>query len=247
MGGSNPDLLALRLGTFLRRSFAAGDGSLSEGRYVELGGQLALNPAYAQASLQLEFVPLAPLRLRLSYDVFAYQGRAGALLSFADPGASFGRRARDALDGEEVRAWGQRVLLQPTLRLRLGPLLLINETDLAAYLLPEGPYVLEQEYDTLLESDFDLLLANRARALYELWDGPGEATLLCGPQYEVVHARSASLTRQRVGGLLYFVPCERLGRLRRPRLYVWGGATLQDPSRAGEGFVVVGIGFDLSP
>ena len=80
--------------------------------------------------------------------------------------------------------------------------------------------------------------------LAQVWKSD-DATLLLGVQYEIVHAFKSGRTRQRIGLLAYFVPVDTLGPLDRPRIYVWTGWNIQDRNRDGEGFLIVGIGFDL--
>jgi hypothetical protein len=247
VAGHNPPALSSIFSGFLRYTYERSeDDPLFEELYLQVGASIEPNPAWTQASIQLEAVPLAPFRLRLRYDVYAFYGSSGALLSFPDADAPFGRRARDALDGEEEAGMGQRVLFQPTLRLKLGPVVVANQCNLAYYFLPgKGPYLLELEWDTLLKEDADGLVANRSSILFELWDGDGEASLLLGPQYEVVRSFQAGVTRQRVGGLLYFIPVEELGPVEIPWIWVWAGYTLQDRNRRDEGFVLAGVGFDF--
>jgi hypothetical protein len=148
------------------------------------------------------------------------------------------------MEGQEESAWGRRVLLQPTLYAKAGPVIISNQTDLAYYRFSgNGPYFLDWEYDTLLK-DGDSVVANRTQFLFKPWKRGQEAMLLVGPYYEVTHARDADLTRQRLGGVLYWVPADKLGPFDRPRIYSQLGVNLRDRNRDGEVFFTIGVGFD---
>ncbi len=157
----------------------------------------------------------------------------------------FGDAAIAARAGEARAAIGGRGMIQPTLRAKLGPVIVRNQTDVAHYrFAAAGPFFYEWEYDTLLARS-DVLVADRIQVMIEAWKRGSEAMLLVGPVYDVTHAFAAALTRQRLGLALYWVPVEAWGRVRRPRIYGQGGANLEDPNRRGEPFFVVGIGNDF--
>jgi hypothetical protein len=212
--------------------------------YLQAGTMLGVNPAYAQASVYGEWMPAIFAQLRLQYDLYGFFGANGALLSFPSARSPFGDREIDALKGHEESGIGHRLFLQPTLRGKIGPLYLRNQTDIAYYRFDaRGPFFFEREYDTLLK-DGDFLLANRTHALFELWKGKTDQILLAGPFYEVTHAADAGLTRQRIGLGVYWVPVDRLWSLSRPRFYAEVGYNAHDRNRNHEPFAVFGVGFD---
>jgi hypothetical protein len=222
-----------------------GDGPLAKGRYGQLGLSLGASPAYAQGSVAAEWVPLAPIQLRLEYDALGYLGAYGALLRFPSRASRFGQEELDGRAGSERTGLGHRVLFSPVLRARLGVFMLRSQTDLA-WCSPSGArgWYYDSEYDTLLAAS-DGLAANRTAVLAELWSGPAGATLLAGPMYDVTRAMSAGITRQRVGALAYL---ERQGAalgLDRLRLYALAGVNLSDRNRQGDPFAVLGVGADL--
>jgi len=244
VGAANPDGAMLVLGAYRRwiREFDKVHGIPSA--YLQGGAMLGVNPAYVQASVYGEWMPAIFAQLRLQYDLYGFFGSNGALLSFPSAEARFGDREIDALNGQEESSLGHRILLQPTLRAKAGPLIFRNQTDVAYYRFDgRGPYFFEREYDTLLK-DGDFLIANRTHVLYEAWKGKGDEMLLAGPFYEVTHAADAKLTRQRIGAALYWVPKERVWSLSRPRLYAEIGFNVQDRNRDDEVFAIFGVGFD---
>jgi len=244
VGVVNPDGAAVVVGIFRRWISEYDRIHAIPSSYLQAGTMLALNPAYAQGSLYGEWMPFIWAQLRLQYDLYGFFGENGALLSFPSADSAFGDDQIEALEGQEESALGHRILFQPTLRAKFGRLYVRNQTDLAYYRFDaRGPYVFEREYDTLLK-DGDVLVANRSHALLELWKGPAEQILLAGPFYEVTHAADAGITRQRVGGALYWVPRDNLWFLNRPRVFAEIGYNLQDRNRDDEAFAILGVGFD---
>lgn len=245
VGALNPDGAMVTFGGYRRWIHGFHPVHALPSSYLQAGGMLGINPAYTQVSLYGEWMPAIFAQLRLQYDLYGYFGSNGALLSFPSKDARFGDDEIDALKGQEESGLGHRILFQPTLRAKLGPVYLRNQTDVAYYRFDaRGPYFFEREYDTLLK-DGDLLLANRTHALLELWKGSGDSqVLLAGPFYDVTHALDAALTRQRVGAAVYWVPKERVWALSRPRFYAEAGYNLHDRNRGHEFFAVFGVGVD---
>ncbi len=240
-----PDGVMLTVGVLRHWDLEERESPLLRGRYVETGISAGANPAYAQGALFAEWVPVAPLQLRAQYDAYGFFGRSGALLRFPSATSRFGKAEIDAAAGSEEQGLGHRLLLSPTLRAQVGRIVLRSQTDLAWFALSSAPgWFYEMEYDTLLAKR-DFLIFNRSAFLVELWRGAGEATFLAGPAYEVTHAAKAGITRQRVEGVLFWSPADRLGVVQRPRLLAMGGVNLVDRNRRYQPFAVVGLGADL--
>lgn len=240
----NPNGVMLSVGGYRRRITEKDEKTGLTSSYLQGGFALGANPAYGQASVHIEWMPAIFATIRLQYDLYRFFGTNGALLSFPDANAKFGKDQINALSGKEESGFGHRIMVQPTVYARKGPVVVRNQTDLAYYRFDgKGPYFYEWEYDTLLKNG-DLLLDNRTALLYEGWKGRKDATLLVGPFYEITHATEADLTRQRIGGQLFWMPAESLWSLNRPRIYSQVGVNLQDRNRKGEMFVTVGFGFD---
>ncbi len=215
-------------------------------RYAQTGFGLGLNPAYAKGSFHAEFQPAIFFNLRLEYDLYSFFGTNGGLLSFPDADAKFGKHELEDLKGSEEKAIGHRGLIQPTFYAKAGPVLFINQTDLAYYRFNgDGPYFLDWEYDTLVQ-DGDYVMANRTQFLVPAWKGTGAAVLYAGPYYEITHAHDADLTRQRVGGQLYWVPTDSLWGMNKPRIYSRVGVNIQDPNRQGEMYLTLGFGVNFN-
>ena len=243
-GQVNPEGLMLFLGGY-RRWISDRDHEFGmPSSYLQTGAGLGISPAYAKAAAHVEWQPAVFASFRFEYDLYRFFGDFGALLSFPSGDVKFGKREVDALEGREEKAWGRRVLLQPTLYAKAGGVIIRNQTDIAYYRFDgKGPYFLDWEYDTLLK-DGDSVIANRTQFLAKVWEENGGA-LLMGPYYEITHARDADIRRQRAGGLIYWTPMNTVGSLERPRIYSQLGVNIQDRNRDDEIYLTVGLGFDF--
>ena len=240
-----PEGVQLNVGAVRRWSVPDVDSALLRGRYAELGVSAGSNPAYAQGAVWGEWVPVAPLQLRVQYDLYGFYGANGSLLRFPSASSPFGDAEIDALAGTERTGIGHRLMAVPVLRARLGPVVLRNQTELAWYRMSSEPgWYYEWEYDTLLASS-DLVVNDRLAAMVELWRGAGAATLLAGPAWELTHSAKADITRQRAEGVLFWSPADRLGPFARPRVIAVVGLNVQDRNREGDLFAILGAGADL--
>jgi len=243
VGRHNPAGVMLLGGLVLRQPFGYDEERKIDDSYLQAGADAGVNPAYAQASLHAEWMPVLPVVVRVQYDLFGFFGKNGAVLSFPNAQSDFGPDAIESQKGEEERALGHRFLFQPTLRAMVGPVLLRNQCDVAYYTLGgRGPYQYEWEYDTLL-ANRDLVLADRTSVLLQLWGGNGASALLVGPAHEVVHARETELTRHRVAVQGFLSMPAGFGWT--PRVYAQAGINLRDANRKGQPFLLAGVGSDI--
>jgi hypothetical protein len=244
IGAVNPEGLLLTGEVFRRWTTPGGDAGLPS-PYFQAGVGAGSSPAYGKASLHAEWMPHPALQLRAQYTLSRFYGTSGALLSFPSGDAAFGKEEVDALAETEEAGWGQRLLLRPILRLALGPLLLRNVTDFAYCRFDgSGPYFLDWEYGTLV-ADRSWIFSDSLQIFGKLWQGPGAAALYAGPYFEITHAESAGLAQARTGLAAAWTLRDRIGGLRRPRVYAQAGMHLRDPNREDELYVVVGAGFEL--
>ena len=242
---SNPDGLMVSLGGF-RRWIKGTDKDLGiPSSYLQTGFGLGTTPAYGQASVHAEWLAAVFANLRVQYDLYRFYGTNTSLLSFPSATASFGRADVDASKGKEEEGNGSRLLIRPTLYVKAGPVIIVNQTDLAYFhFTGKGPYYLEWTYETLLQ-DGDHVIQNRTNFLFPIVKSSGDTSLLAGPYYEIMHAAAADLRRQREGVMAYWVPWGAVGSLKRPRFYAQIGHYIEDRNRKGEYMAAFGMGFDL--
>ncbi len=215
--------------------------------YWQTGVGLAVSPSMSRASARFEWMPWLFLPLKLEYDYDRYFGRSWGLLSFPSARSSISDDAikQKSDRNEEVATDGLRILFQPTLQAKIGPVYLRNQTDLAYYFFSgKGPYFLDLEYYTLLK-DRDLLVSNETSMLFEIWKGSRNRILLAGPYYEVTRARDAEITQQKVGIAFSFTPWDTIGMLDKPYLQIKLGYYLEDPDRQQQVYLLIGMGFDI--
>ncbi len=204
------------------------------------GPEIALTPSFLRPSLSFEWMPFLFLTTRFEYDGYYYLGANGGMLSFSSAADAFGDRELRARKGTEDSGRGSRLLLQPTVQLRIGDIVLRNQSDIARYRFPgSGPFFHEQEYDTLLK-DGGLLFANRTQVLKEKTSG-GD-TLLFGPYFELVHAAVSDIVRRQIGILLYSERSRSTASADESHYFLQIGYNLRDRNREGEIFILIGTG-----
>jgi hypothetical protein len=245
-GALNPQGLRLSSGVYYRNVYNYSEKYDTASAYMQTGLGLSVSPAYGQASVHIEWMPLIFLSLRAQYDHFSFFGSYGSLLSFNSSKESFGDDITDSRNDEETGS-GQRFMFQPTLQAKFEKFVFRNQTDVAYYQFSgRGPYFLEQEFYTLMKSR-DRLISNRTQILYQAWHGRGDSsTLLVGPFYELTNTQKAEIAQKKIGGLMYWVPVDSVWGLDSPRIIFKSGYHIKDPDRQGEMFVVFDIGFDLN-
>ena len=244
-GQVNPEGLMLLFGGYHRWIRDMNNELNMPSSYLQAGATAGISPAYGKVAAHAEWMPAIFAKVRFEYDWYRFFGANGALLSFPSRDSKFGRNEVDALKGREETVNGERFLIRPTFYGKIGPVIISNRTDFAYYRLTgRGPYFLEWEYEILLKRR-DHVFNNRTDFLKNVWKGSGEASLLTGPYYELTHASGADLTRQRVGGVVFWIPQDTLWSFNRPRVYSQFGIYLQDPNRQGEPYFAIGAGFDF--
>jgi hypothetical protein len=243
MGRVNPPGEALSGGVAYRSVLAYDDARHHERAAWEIGAGVIVTPAFVEPGVHAELVPLPFLALRAEGNAFAFLGANLGLARFPAANSAFG----DAqLATAPVRATtGERAAGTLTLRTEIGRFVPRNETTVAYYHFEDaGPYIYENENDTLLAPS-DGLLVNRTQLLVEAWRGGKDATLLVGPSYEQVRTFSTALDRGRAGAVASWVPADAWGALRRPRVLVLAGFDVVDPNRRGQPYALLGIGADV--
>ncbi len=242
---TNPEGLLVSAGGF-RRWIMGTDETLGiPSSYLQTGAGIASTPAYGRASVHAEWLAAVFAKLRIQYDYYRFYGTNTSLLSFPSGTAPFGKADVEALKGTEQAGNGNRFLIRPTLYAKAGPVVFVNQTDLAYFHFSgRGPYFLEWTYETLLR-DGDHLVENRTNVLYEAIKGSGDVALLVGPYYEAMHTAATDLKRQRAGVMVYWVPWNTMGPLKRPRFFAQIGRYIRDRNWEGEYTAAIGIGFDL--
>ena len=224
-----------------RATYGHSDNPLFDGLYGAFTAGLTASPALIGLTLRGEWLPLAILRIRASYNALYYTGNDFALghgLHFPSVNSPFDEATLKAREGEGIAQLAHRAQFMVTLRAKFGSLIVFNDTELAAWYMPEvdGPgYGYETYYDSLIErGTLDGVLMNQTAVLYEIWTGEGPANLRAGIVHEYTHTLGAGFTRSRLGAMVLWTPFERLWGTEAPMLVLIPGITLADKYRENE-------------
>ncbi len=224
-----------------RSTYGHSDNPLFDGLYGAFTAGLTASPAIVGLTLRGEWLPLAILRIRASYNALLYTGNDFGLghgLHFDSANSPFDAATLKARKGEGISHLAHRAQFMVTLRFRVGSFIMFSDTELAAWYLPEvnGPgYAYETYYDSLVErGTIDGVIMNQTAALYEIWKGEGETHFRAGIIYEYAHTLGAGFNRSRLGAMLMWTPLDTLWGTKSPMILLMPGITLSDQNRESE-------------
>jgi hypothetical protein len=134
-----------------QRALSEDPGTLWRDTFAFLGASLRVNPAYAKVGPTVELQPLSIFNLRLGAEAVGYFGTQGYLQSYASPAGDDSARARALGPGR--RALGGHALVEPQVRLALGPVVLRDRLSLEYWAMgvkPGDTVFYEGQVDTLV-------------------------------------------------------------------------------------------------
>jgi hypothetical protein len=148
---------------------------------------LRLNPAYTRIGALVEVQPLAVVTLRAHYEHRDYFGSVNMLQSYQSPYSAYddGTAARRASLGLKYAGRGHQIWFQVTLRMKIGPVAFLNETEIHDFrmsLRGNDRVFYDAFFDTLVPGN-GWLVANHAHLIAFVLP-----RLLVGVRYTVVHA-----------------------------------------------------------
>ena len=130
---------------------------------------------------------------------------------------------------------------------QVGPVVLRNQLDVAAYVLHgDEPFYILIEHD-ILAARSEIFVLDEVQLLLEPYRRPDRTGLYVGALYHFARTLRAQVQRQRVGLFGEWVFRPRLGPFARPRLLGLAGYHVEDRNRGGGfiGIVCMGSEFDL--
>lgn len=106
------------------------DSILFKNAFFGVGALALINPAFARLGADVEFEPIAVLKLRVAYEQRLYFGTARMLQSFQSPYDEYDEdtiKARSKADLNYITQ-GTQLTLQAELKAKAGPIVLLNQT-----------------------------------------------------------------------------------------------------------------------
>jgi hypothetical protein len=143
--------------------------------FLFFGGVPKLNPAFLKVGPAIEFQPASVFNLKIAAELFHWFGTFGYMQSFGSPVANWSDsaldRGKDA--GRNYVTTGAHVIIEPTVRVKFGPIALINRFAAEYWNMgvhPDDTVFYEPTNDTLipargwvLNNDLDLLYLTKFR------------------------------------------------------------------------------------
>lgn len=241
-----PTLFSLAPGLHLHHIYNRDDESVIWDKlYFRAGVTLPLSPAILGARVGVEWLPIAIFRIRAAYWALYHTGAElgiGHGMPFDTVEEPFDADTNRAREGEEESLFAHRFTIDGTLRLKVGPVALLSETELSGYLYPDAGYYYNSFYDNKIKrGELDGTLMNRTILVYEAWKGKGDAILRVGFVNQYVTSFDAGFERDRLGLVMVFTPWDELGGIDRPTLILAPGIALIDENREHEFWMEIAI------
>ena len=221
---------------------------LLDGAHVTLGLSNYLSPSFDRVGAWVELSPLSILDVRIGLEPVVYFGAFGTLISFTGFDDPFDEGSRDARAGEAEVGVGARGYVAPTLKLKVGPVILAGSAEFEWWRVDApGRFFYDSTRDTLLRAHggsavlFDSVL---------LWDheyGTG-SRLRAGAIYNLQEVWDAPQNRvQRLGGIVAWTIAGHLIGLDEPTVILIAQAYLSDPYKQYEATGALAVRFWIRP
>jgi hypothetical protein len=251
-GGTwNPRAGALFVGLRDHRVYHRSEQPIFDKLAVDYGGELLLSASFRPA-LYVEWLPLAILKIRVQYEFWTWTGLhlgLGHGLTFDGRDAPFDEDTLRMRKGEERANIGHRLLLLPTLQLKVWRIVLVDNFEVAGWFVhggERGQYWYDSIDDNLIRKGaVDGTLKNQLILGAIPWDGEGDAQLLIAGVHDFVRTFSARIPRHRLSLLVAYTFLHDLWGMSRPTILTIGGANLRDRNRQYEFFALLGIRVEL--
>jgi hypothetical protein len=243
-GTYNPNAGGAYLGIRYHNVYGRSDSPILDNLYVDAGFEV-LGSASVRPAVYLEWSPLAILKLRFQYELWAWTGAhlgLGHGLEFDGEDAPFDRATLSAREGEEEPGIGHRFVFMPTVQLKIWRIVLVDNFELAGWFVHgggAGRYWYDSIDDNLIRKGaFDGTIKNQLIGGMLVWDGEGDAQILIAATYDYVRTFSAGIPRHRVGGLAAITPWHELFGISKPTLLVLAGANVIDRNRDDQFYLI---------
>jgi hypothetical protein len=240
-GTANPAGLELQGALSLRRGWS-GDDPYAPATYLQ-GGLLGLaTPGYAAAGAFGEWQPVPFFQLHVQGSRYQYFGGTD-LVSLPGPDRPYGTADLDR--SPKAAGSSRNAQVQPVLQVQAGPVVLRHQATLSWFRFSgAGPWFYEPENDLLLARS-DRVQDSLSQLAWEF--KPAWGAVLAGPSLQTTRGREAGLFRRRVGLAGSWQAGSDWGRAGRPRACLNVARDQADRNRAGQVFVLVGIGTTWLP
>ena len=186
--GFGPLVGAVVPGIQYRHELQRSDSIIFDRTYIQGGMDLVLTPTMAVVRPSFEALPIAFLRFQLAYMGIGYFGVTlgkGHSVSFPSADGPFDSASMDDRKDDGEALFAHRATFNTQLRLKLGPVVLLNELELAGWFIPEGDADQQFFYDSFIDNlakrgELDATLMNRTLLLFEVWTSDGGGSFMIG-------------------------------------------------------------------
>ena len=218
------------------------DSIVFQDTYAAVGGRAVVTPAFASVGPRLTLAPIDLFDVVVMANATMVWPSSAGLIPYESIGDSTRDSDRELLfedpaPGREVLPGGGfDVRVQPTLKLKVGPIIAFSSWDFSWIWLrqPDGidtPYAYEPFRDRIVEWD-DLVIEHQSAVVGEILPGEGGPLLWVGATYHDIWAIGSRDRSIQIGPLVVFKPSYKRGW---PRILLQVKPYVMDTDRVGGG------------
>ncbi|RME21476.1 MAG: hypothetical protein D6798_18030 [Deltaproteobacteria bacterium] len=122
--------------------------------FVQADATVQVTPAYTRAGIGFVFQPATIFELRVRYSAIGFYDAFTAVYLFDDPDAVYDAALRATMD--RTTGWGGRLLVEPTIRMKGGPIVFVGWSAVRHHTLHPGETTDQGDY--WLEPELGLML-----------------------------------------------------------------------------------------
>lgn len=238
-----------------RHELNRSDNILFDKTYVQGGVDLILNPTQVTVRPSIELLPIAILRIQAAYMGVGLTGLTlakGHSVSFSSAAGPWDADALTAREDDGEAIFLHRATLATQLRLKVGPVVLLNDTEAALWYVPAGRddqrWIYNSFDDNLVRRGVaDGTLMNRTLLLFEVWKADPGWAFMVGAVNHYTKAFASGYERDRLGLALVLNAGTELWDIDEPQVVLMGGVALMDHNRQYEpyGEILIRMRWDL--
>jgi len=223
-------------GITLRKAIKA-ESPLTNNTYMSFGVDFPANPTLVAIRPNMEFSPLAILRITMAYWGIFQTGvdmSGGHSLSVADRDSDTTKATWEARAGEGQARIQHRFTFNVRLQAAVANLLaVVVETEADAWYVEkkagDGKFMFHSLYDNLIRlGRVDGGIMNRSLLLFYAWRSQAKASLLVGVVNEYVKMFASQRERDRLGLAVVFNAGEEIDEIERMQVTLMGGVNMLD-------------------
>ena len=225
--GWNPRAALLRLALERRWIYHRDDNPVLDRAHLQLGVSADVSPAFGRYGVNVQWLPVQALRLRVEYGLLVYHGYI-SLLGFDSLGDDWSESVRIERSQQADVQIGHNLRIIPEVRMKVKRLVYLAIPEINLFALDHDDGLVFEPWYGLLTERTDWVILVRNLLLLEILDASHDHRLLAGAYYTYRRALGTGFENQRVGLAAVYSPADAWGPFEAPTLLVLAGFHIAD-------------------